>query len=49
MRQNSSIRIKLTEQVNAFKANDEATLKALYLDIYNKIEKYVLNNNGTVE
>ena len=34
---------------NAIKANDEGALKSLYNGNYFKIEKYVLNNNGTIE
>ena len=34
---------------NAIKANDEDALKRMYEDNYSTIEKYVLNNNGTVE
>lgn len=33
----------------AIKANEEGALKSLYADNYFKIEKYVLNNSGTVE
>ena len=36
-------------QLDAIKANDEDALRRLYKDNYFKIEKYVLNNNGTVE
>ncbi|GAB1453318.1 hypothetical protein MASR2M47_33740 [Draconibacterium sp.] len=38
-----------TAQSNAIKANDEAVLKSLYENNYHTIEKYVLNNNGSVE
>lgn len=34
---------------NAIKANDEAVLKSLYENNYFKIEKYVLNNSGSIE
>lgn len=37
------------EYIKAIKANDEGTLKSLYVGNYFKIEKYVLNNKGTVE
>jgi RNA polymerase sigma factor (sigma-70 family) len=37
------------EQLQAIKANDEQTLKALYQANYSKIEMYVLNNKGTVD
>ncbi len=33
----------------AIRANDEGALKSLYAGNYFKIEKYVLNNNGTIE
>lgn len=39
----------LTAQLAALKQNNEAALKALYLENYPKIESYVLNNNGTAE
>ncbi len=39
----------VTAQLIAIKANDEATLKSLYENNYHTVEKYVLNNNGSVE
>ena len=36
-------------QLTAIKANDETVLKSLYENNYFKTEKYVLNNNGSVE
>lgn len=36
-------------QLAAIKQNDEAALKALYLENYGKVETYVMNNNGTAE
>lgn len=36
-------------EFNAIKANDEAALKSFYANNYFKIEKYILNNSGTVE
>jgi len=43
------IPIKASEQINAIKANDSQALKSLYQDNFYKVEKYVLNNNGSVE
>jgi RNA polymerase sigma factor (sigma-70 family) len=40
--------IKLTP-FDAFKANDEVTLRTFYEDNYDKTEKYILNNSGTIE
>ena len=37
------------EHFNAIKANNESALKSLYAGNYFKVEKYVLNNNGTIE
>lgn len=34
--------------VDAIKANNEVVLKKLYLDNYNKVEVYILNNNGSM-
>lgn len=34
---------------HAIKANDEAALNSFYTDNYYKAEKYILNNNGTIE
>lgn len=34
---------------DALKVNDESALKKFYKDNYPKIEKYVVNNNGTTE
>lgn len=36
-------------QINAIKANNNAALKDLYQDNYYRIEKYVVNNNGSKE
>lgn len=38
-----------TAQSSAIKANDEAALKSLYENNYRTIEKYVLNNSGSIE
>jgi RNA polymerase sigma factor (sigma-70 family) len=38
-----------TAQANAIKANDEAAIKSLYENNYHRVEKYVLNNSGSVE
>ncbi|HEY8388120.1 MAG TPA: sigma-70 family RNA polymerase sigma factor [Parasegetibacter sp.] len=40
---------KQAEQVIAIKANDEKTLRVLYLENFPKTEKYVLENNGSSE
>ena len=37
------------EQIIAIKANDAIALKMLYQDNFYKVEKYVLNNNGSVD
>jgi RNA polymerase sigma factor (sigma-70 family) len=37
------------EQLEAIKANDERTLKALYQENFPKIQAYVLANNGTAD
>lgn len=37
------------DHFNAIKANDEGALKSLYQGNYNKVEMYILNNNGTIE
>lgn len=34
---------------NAIKASDEVALKSFYTNNYSKTEKYILNNNGTIE
>ena len=39
----------VTAQSKAIKANDEAALKSLYENNYHAVEKYVLNNSGTVD
>jgi RNA polymerase sigma factor (sigma-70 family) len=44
-----STHLKLVEQCDAIKANDDKILKSLYQENYFKIEKYVLNNNGSRE
>jgi RNA polymerase sigma factor (sigma-70 family) len=44
-----STHLKLVEQYDAIKANDDKILKSLYQENYFKIEKYVLNNNGSRE
>lgn len=36
------------EQLQALKANDEAALQHFYQRNYTKVEKFILNNNGTV-
>lgn len=38
-----------SEIIDAIKDNDEATLKELYRNNYPKVEKLVLNNNGSLE
>jgi RNA polymerase sigma factor (sigma-70 family) len=38
-----------SQQLLAIKHNDEATLKQFYLNNYPKVEKFVLNNNGSSE
>jgi RNA polymerase sigma factor (sigma-70 family) len=49
MRQDTLTLTKAIEQVNAIKANDDSTLKALYHDNYRKVESYVLTNNGSTD
>lgn len=50
MRQDTlQLHISQVEQVNAIKANDPKTLKALYEDNFAKIENYIVENNGTSE
>jgi RNA polymerase sigma factor (sigma-70 family) len=37
------------EQVRAIRNNDEKTLRLFYQDNYLKVEKYVLENNGSID
>jgi RNA polymerase sigma factor (sigma-70 family) len=36
-------------QVQAIKANDETAIRQLYVSNYARVEKFVLNNNGSIE
>ena len=38
-----------TEKVAALKGNEDDALKKLYTENYDKVERYILNNNGTEE
>ncbi len=50
MQKNTDPTENITRQLaDAMRSNHEPTLQKLYTDNYYKIEKYILNNNGTEE